>query len=402
MSIHSNFPVIIAGAGPVGLCLALALARAGIPIAVFEAEDALQGGLRGAAYHPPTLEWFHVWGILDEARRRGLEVRELRYWERATRECVARFDYALIANDAPFPFRLHCMQSELCKIIHSVIAKMPHVSVHFGHRLVDFTEHRSHIDATFATPNGIRTISGAFLCGADGAHSTVRKRLGVAFDGLSYVDRFLVINGDFAPENILPAMAPVNYIFDPDEWVIVLRLPGFVRIVFRVDERESDGEALEKAAVAARLARFLGASVPDVHREISIYKVHERLASAFRVGRVVLLGDAAHINNPTGGMGLNSGILDAATLANAFTRIHQGASTDEQLDAYAQIRRAKAECDVLPRAGENYRQMAARTASERAARNRDIRRAALDPTLARAHLLRFSMLDPKTATDATV
>ncbi|MBK9262320.1 MAG: FAD-dependent monooxygenase [Polyangiaceae bacterium] len=395
MPIDASSPVVIAGAGPVGLCLALALARAGIPVAVFEAEAALQTGLRGAAYHPPTLEWFHAWGILDEARRRGIEVRQLRYWERATRECVASFDYALIANDAPFPFRLHCMQGELCRIAYAALAGMPHASVHFSHRLVDITDHGTHIDATFEIPGGLRSIQGTFLCGADGAHSTTRKRLGVAFEGVSYVDRFLVINGDFAPESVLPGMAPVNYVFDPDEWVIVLQLPGFVRVVFRVDEKEVDADVISDAAVTARLERFLGAEVPNVRRECSIYKVHERLASAFRVGRVLLLGDAAHVNNPTGGMGLNGGILDAATLASALTRIHHGALAEVELDTYAQVRRATAERDVLPRAGENYRQMAARTASERAARNQAIRRAALDSTLARAHLLRFSMIEPK-------
>lgn len=395
MAMDARFPVVIAGAGPVGLCLALALARAGVPVAVFEAEDALQTGRRGAAYHPPTLEWFHTWGILDEARRRGVEVRQLRYWERATRECVASFDYALIADDAPFPFRLHCMQGELCRIAHAALAKIPHASVHFGHRLTDFTDHGTHVDAVFETRGGVRTIPGAYLCGADGAHSATRKGLGVDFEGVSYVDRFLVINGDFEPESVLPGMAPVNYIFDPDEWVIVLRLPGFIRVVFRVDEKEIDVDVLSESAITARLERFLGGRVPDVRRECTIYKVHERLASTFRVGRTLLLGDAAHVNNPTGGMGLNGGVLDAAALAGALIRIHEGALAEVELDRYARIRRATAERDVLPRAGENYRQMAVRAASERESRNQSIRRAALDPKLARAHLLRFSMIEPK-------
>lgn len=393
MPIDASAPVMIAGAGPVGLCLALALARAGLPVAVFEAEDALQTGLRGAAYHPPTLELFHAWGILDEARRRGLEVRQLRYWERATRECVASFDYALIAADTPFPFRLHCMQSELCRIARAALAELPHASVHLGHRLVDFMDRGTHVDAVFATRDGPRTISGAYLCGADGARSATRKRLGVAFEGVSYEDRFLVINGEFDLDGVLPGMAPVNYVFDPDEWVIVLRLPGFIRVVFRVDEHEDDAAVAADAAITARLARFFGRRVVHARRECTIYRVHERLASEFRVGRTVLLGDAAHVNNPTGGMGLNSGILDAAALAGALARAHAGASADAELDAFARLRRSAAQRGVLRRAAENYRQMAARAASERATRDHAIRRAALDPSLAREHLLRFSMID---------
>jgi len=160
MPFNASYPVVIAGGGPVGLCLALALARAEIPVAVFEAEDALQTGLRGAAYHPPTLEWFHTWGILDEARRRGVEVRQLRYWERATRECVASFDYALIANDAPFPFRLHCMQHELCRIAYAALEGMPNVSVHFGHKIGQFKDQGTHVEAVFPTCNCLSTIPG--------------------------------------------------------------------------------------------------------------------------------------------------------------------------------------------------------------------------------------------------
>jgi 3-(3-hydroxy-phenyl)propionate hydroxylase len=384
-------PVLIVGGGPVGMCLALALVTAGRRVELFEAEPALQSDLRGAAYHPPTLELFDAWGILDEVRRHGVEVRELCYWERRTRECVARFDYRLIEHDARFPFRLHCMQHVLCRIAAERLASSPLAKIHLGHRFVDLTQDADRVVARFATAAGELAVEGAYLCGADGAHSAVRKRLGLAFDGVSHEDRFLVLNGAFAIDDDLPRLAPVNYVFDPHEWVIVLRLPGFTRIVFRARPDEDESALRSPEGIAARLHGLVGHPVDYTLINSAIYRVHERVAGAFHSGRAAILGDAAHINNPAGGMALNAGLQDAADLARTFDAIDAGAGLDA-LAGYTTRRREHSAMAILARAGQNLADLRAQEDREREARNNAFRAMAADPALARQHLLRFSML----------
>ncbi|MCY1054789.1 FAD-dependent monooxygenase [Nannocystis sp. SCPEA4] len=384
-------PVLVVGGGPVGMCLALALVAQGRRVEVFEAEPRLQSDLRGAAYHPPTLELFEAWGILDEVRAAGVEVRELCYWERRTRECVARFDYRLIAGDARFPFRLHCMQHVLCRIAADRLAASPLARVHLGHRFVELQQEADHVVARFATAAGEREVVGAFLCGADGAHSAVRKRLELAFEGVSHEDRFLVLNGSFDIDADLPGLAPVNYVFDPDEWVILLKLPGFRRIVFRARPDEDEAALRSPVGVAARLHGLVGRPMAYSLINLAIYRVHERVAESFHRGRAAILGDAAHINNPAGGMALNAGLQDAADLARTIAAIDEGADP-ALLSGYTIRRREQSALPILARAGQNLAELRAQEAREREARNQAFRAAAADPALARLHLLRFSML----------
>jgi 3-(3-hydroxy-phenyl)propionate hydroxylase len=391
VAMTSERPILVIGGGPVGMCLALALVAAGRQVEVFEAEPQLQSDLRGAAYHPPTLELFERWGILDEVRAAGVEVRELCYWERSTRECVARFDYRLIANDARFPFRLHCMQHVLCGIAAARLARSPLARIHLGHRFVDLQQDELGVVARFSTATGEREVAGDFLCGADGAHSAVRKRLGLAFNGVSHEDRFLVLNGSFDIDRDLPGLAPINYVFDPDEWVILLQLPGFRRIVFRARPEETDEAMRSPAGVAARLRGLVGREVDYALISQAIYRVHERVAESFHCGRSVILGDAAHINNPAGGMALNAGLQDAADLARTIAAIDDGAEPASLAD-YTTRRREQAALPILARAGQNLADLRAQEARERDARNQAFRNAASDPALARLHLLRFSML----------
>lgn len=386
--------VLIVGAGPVGLSLALALARRGIAVRVFEAQAELSSEARASTLHPPTLEMLAEWGAAEAVIARGLRVNRLQYWERVTRKLVAEFDYALIADATPYPFRLQCPQSVLTLVLLPALEATGRAQVHFSHRLVGFDDCGDHVVAYVETPDGARHFHGDFLCGADGAHSTVRKQLGLSFEGMTYADRFLLIGTDYDFGAIFPGLGPVAYIFDPEEWVIVMQQRDGVRVIFRFHEHKREEAVLCDEAIEARFRR-LGATDPlPPIRSRSIYSVHRRIASAFRVGRVVLLGDAAHINNPTGGMGMNSGIHDAHALATRLARAFQpGSDWNALLDEYAAERRAAALDLVQQRSDHNARDMSAADAAYRAERNRRLRAWAADPTQARAFLLRASMLD---------
>lgn len=396
-------PVLIVGAGPVGLSLALALARRGIACEVFEAAPELSAEARASTFHPRTLEMLAEWGVADALLARGYRVRRLQYWERATRRLVAQFDYGAIAGDTPYPFRLQCPQSVYTRLILPVLAASPLVRVRMGHRLTALRGRGDGVEAVLETSDGIARVRGSFLCGADGARSTVRKELGLGFAGKTYEDRFLLVAStiDLAP--LFHDFGPVAYLFDPDEWVIVLQLPDVTRVVFRLKEGEDEEEARGEASVRARLARFLDASGGNGHRAAneavpayelrgtSIYKVHQRVADRFLAGQACILGDAAHINNPMGGMGMNSGIHDAYHLAPAIELALRHGDRSGLL-AWAAARESFAREDVQVTSDRNYRDMAAAQTADRDARNAGLSAIAADPALARAHLLRASML----------
>jgi 3-(3-hydroxy-phenyl)propionate hydroxylase len=371
------------------LSLARALTLKGVAVQVFEQLPELSPEARASTFHPPTLEMFAEWGVIDEVLALGHRVRILEYWERSTRERVARFDYALIANDTPYPFRLQLPQSQVTRLLLPHIQAAPLGAVHFRHTLTAIINRPSSVLATFETPQGSVTVEGAYLVGADGSRSTVRKLLGLSFEGLTYPDRFLLVPCAVELERVFPGLGPVNYIFDPEEWIILLHLPDVVRVVFQIRAGEDESEVLQPEAVHARLARLVGEAAFTV-KGASIYSVHQRVAEKFRVGRVLLAGDAAHINNPAGGMGMNSGIHDAHLLARALA-----SGTDELLDAYSRVRRAWAVEKVQRHTHEMYNALVVKDDAARLARNEQFRRLAEDPVRAREYLLRASMLEDR-------
>lgn len=386
-------PILIIGAGPVGLSLALALARRGVRVEVFEALPELSDEARASTFHPPTLEMFAEWEVIDAVLAQGHTVRSLEYWERATREHVARFDYALIANDTPYPFRLQLPQSRATRSLLPHIQQRPYARVHFNHRLMGITQTAGGVTAEFETPTGPLTVEGTYIIGADGSRSTVRKLLNLSFEGLTYPDRFLLVPCDVDLQPIFPGLGPVNYIFDPEEWIIILHLPEVVRVVFQIKPAEDEAEILRPDAVHARLRRLVGAQ-PFTIKGTSIYSVHQRVAETFRVGRVLLAGDAAHINNPAGGMGMNSGIHDAHKLAQALIEVLNGGA-DSALDDYARVRRTWAVERVQRHTHETYSAMVVKDEARRLARNARFRALAADPRAAREYLLQASMLDER-------
>ncbi len=389
---NPNLPVLIVGAGPVGLCLALALNRLGVPCHVFEALPELSTEARASTFHPATLEMFAAWGVIEPVLAAGHRVDRLMYWERETLQCLGEFRYELIANDTPYPFRLQLPQCELTRLVKPIIEAVAPGTVHMAHTLSGFRQADGQVEATFTTPHGEVTWRGAYLCACDGARSTVRKQLNLRFDGLTYPDRFLLAATDLDFRPWFPALGPVNYIFDPNEWVIILHLPEVVRVVFQAGPQEDETVITQPSAVRARIDRFLGREAPYTIHKVSLYSVHQRVAETLRVGRVLLAGDAAHINNPAGGLGMNSGLHDAHHLAHALHAIWQGAA-ETVLDDYAQTRRQVAQTFIHQHTAENYAAMVVRDPVERQRRNAHYRALAADPAQARAFLLKAAMLE---------
>ncbi|MCY4629724.1 MAG: NAD(P)/FAD-dependent oxidoreductase [bacterium] len=387
--------VIVVGAGPVGCVAAAVLARRGVHVTLLEAEPALPRQLRASTFHPATLDLLAELDVTGELIGRGLIARHFAYRDRRA-GVVAGFDLGLLADVTAHPYRLQCEQFKLCEILLERLGASPAVTVRFGHRVSGAADRGDHATVTLADGS----VHGAdFVLAADGASSAVRKSLGLAFEGMTYEDRYLVVSTphDFAED--LDDLSYVNYISDPDEWLVLLRTVGLWRALFPVGAGESDAEALSEASVQRRLGGI--AALPGgyevAHR--TIYRVHQRVAPTFRAGRVLLAGDAAHINNPLGGMGMNGGIHDAFLLAHALGAVCAGVTSADRLSAAAECRRRLA-VDYLGRhTHRNARSLAAPDGAARRRALAEMAATAADPGTAREYLLDASMLRARWAMD---
>jgi len=393
----SAAPVLIAGGGPVGMIAALALTRQGLDVEVFEAEQGVNDNPRAATTHAATLELLDALGLVDEVIHRGLIEPKFRVWDRAKRELIAEFDFGILKHDTRYPFVVQCEQHKLANIVLGRLRQSHRARIHFSSRLVGFEQVGGRIEADFATPSGTRRIRGSWLIGCDGGRSTVRKALDIAFEGYTHPERFLILTTPYSFDAIY-AQCSRNYFADAEEWCALFKVSGddgkgLWRLLFPTCPDETDAQALEDQAVQRRLQNFFpkAGDYPVIHR--NIYNVHQRVAAAFRKGRVFLAGDAAHVNNPLGGLGLNFGIHDAAELADLLGRVTRREAPDESLDDYDRRRRPLNIEYVQQQTIANKKRLEERDPQMRERNNAALRAIAANPAAHRAYLLRASLLD---------
>jgi 3-(3-hydroxy-phenyl)propionate hydroxylase len=388
--------VLISGGGPVGMLCALLLGRRGLPVRVFDINPCIQEDPRAATTHPATLEVLASAGLTDDMARVGLIAPIFQFWDRPSGEKVAEFDHALLKDDTPFPYVNQCEQFKTAALTLERLVTMPNVEVLFSHEVTDVRQTADDITVTVRGPNGESTHTGAYLIGADGGRSTVRKACGIAFDGFTWPERFIVLTTtfDFQAER---GYCPRSYFADPDEWCNCFKVsangpPGLWRTVFPTDPALSDEALMSDEAVQARLQKFFPATRPYeiVHR--NLYVTHQRVAASFRAGRALLAGDAAHVNNPIGGMGLNGGIQDAANLAAKLGDVLCDGASTRLLDLYDLQRRTVAVEFVQEQTIANKRRLEARDPQTRAQNLAELRAISADPVRARQFLLRTSMI----------
>src|SRR4029079_17051917 len=197
------------------------------------------------------------------------------------------------------------------------------------------------VTVTATTSSGPVEIKGRYVMAADGARSAGRRELGGEFEGFTYAELFLIASTDYPFEKTLTDIAYVNYIADPLEWLVLLRVPGLWRGLGPAPDNSDKEQLLSDEHLQDMLQRVVRRSEPYTIAHRSIYHVHQRVAKSFRHGRVVLAGDAAHVNNPLGGMGMNGGMQDAFNLADKFKDIWAGGD-DRTLDRYDRQRRTVA------------------------------------------------------------
>jgi 3-(3-hydroxy-phenyl)propionate hydroxylase len=393
----SSLPILIAGGGPVGVIAALALARQGVPVQVFEAEDRVDDAPRAATTHAATLEMLAELGLVDEVIGRGLIAPKFSIWDRASGEVIAAFDFGLLKDDTRYPFAVQCEQHKLNNMTIARLRTFAHAKYEFASRVRAVRQFDDRVELEVDTPAGSRRIAGAYAIGADGGRSTVRKALDIAFEGYTHPERFLVLTTPFDFAATYGGCLR-NYFSDPDEWCALFKVAGddgngLWRVVFPTRADETEAAVFDDAAVQDRLQRFFPkrGAYPVVHR--NLYHVHQRVAASFRKGRVFLAGDAAHVNNPLGGLGLNFGIHDAVELAHLIGRVMRGEDAPDSLDFYDRFRRPLNVEYVQQQTIANKKRLEEKDPAVRAATSAALRATAADPAAHRAYLLRASLIE---------
>jgi 3-(3-hydroxy-phenyl)propionate hydroxylase len=394
---HSD-RVVIVGAGPVGMVCALALNRRGVPVTVLEQEPAPVTDQRAASLHPTTLEMLDELGVMAKIRPLGLVSTAYRFHDRPSYSVVAEFDLGLMRDEFRFPFVLQYEQYKLTASIADEYAGAGDFDVRFSHRLTGLTQSDDGVDIAYEAPHGLRRMPAAYVIGCDGGRSTVRQLAGIAFDGFTYPERFIKIATSFDFATVNRNLVFRNFFSDPTEWCNLFKVRGerpggLWRAIFPISADEDDAAALSPHRIEARLQKFFHKPGRYEVEYVNVYGVHQRVAAAFRKGRVLLAGDAAHVNNPIGGMGMNGGIHDGVNLAEKLSRVIHGEAGDELLDRYDRQRRHAAVKYVQAQTIANKRLMEERDPAVRKANFDELRRTAEDPETARSYMRRASLLD---------
>jgi 3-(3-hydroxy-phenyl)propionate hydroxylase len=379
--------VLIAGAGPVGLVAAAHLARGGVPVTVFEAGPNLSEESRASTFHPPTLDMLHALGAAEPMIAQGLKAPTFQYRSKK-HGVLARFDFAAIADATRHPYRLQCEQSKLTRILHDRMRGHPNFDMRFDSQVVDVRQDTSGVEITIDGNGKSERHRGRYLIGADGASSKVRRAAGIAFGGFTWPDRLLVVSTPFDFNSVIPDLSSVSYVADPERWHFLLQIPGLWRVMFLVNEEASD----ERVQTQEFAQSLMAGVVPGMTRyeidHITLYKVHQRVAKTFREGRVFLVGDAAHINNPLGGMGMNGGIHDAVNLAARLAAVWHNEAADAELDRFDKQRRLVTLEYIQKYTIQNKKNLE----SSGEEFGQTLRTIAGDPARTREYLLRTSMI----------
>jgi 3-(3-hydroxy-phenyl)propionate hydroxylase len=386
--------VCIVGAGPVGVVAAIACARKGMHVTLFEAEREIDHSPRAATTHPSTLEMLAELGLLEEFQSVGLVARYFQFWDGATKALVAEFDHQVLRDETPYPFVVQTEQHKLSELGLRRLSAMPNVELRLGTSVTDLAQDAR--GARVTTQDAERHVFD-YMIGCDGGRSTVRKCLDIEFEGYTWPERFLVLTTLFDFQTAL-GCCPRSYISDPEEWTNLFKvmgddLKGRWRAVFPAWENETDEEAFSQAAVSRRLRKVHQDHPMDLVAHRNIYRVHQRVAKSFRKGRVFLAGDAAHVNNPVGGLGLNCGIHDAIELAETLHQVASGQGGEGLLDRYERRRRTVNIEFVQQQTVANKKRLEERDPRVRQAHFNELRRTVADPALHKRFLMRTSLIE---------
>lgn len=383
--------VAISGGGPVGLCLALLLARKGVAVRVFEASPELSEDLRASTFHPPTLDMLDSIGIADTLVDQGLVCP---HWQVRMHPSGNRavFDLSVLNDHTGHPYRLQCEQWKLSRALLAALSQEANAQVHFGTEICTVTQDETGVTLVMTGPEGRIEHRARLGVGADGARSAVRAAMGLSLEGETFPETTILATTTFPFEDHMEGLSNVSYCWKEGGNFSLLKVPGRWRVSIYPREDLSVEQQLEPEAIQRSLQEIVARDAEYEVRESRAYRIHQRIAPTYVKGRLALAGDAAHLNSPAGGMGLNGGLHDAFELSETLAAILDGASLD-LLDRYDRRRRPIAADQILEQAGQNRARMRTKDPQRRQEIMDDLQAITRDPARLKAHLLRSSMID---------
>jgi 3-(3-hydroxy-phenyl)propionate hydroxylase len=388
----SKFPVIVAGAGPVGMVAAADLVRQGIPVLVLEKNDQLSSESRASTFHPPTLDMLDDLGFAKALISQGLKAPTVQY-SSSQDGLLGTFDFGAISDLVRHPFRLQAEQFKLTRIILEGLSGNPLFTIAFGAEVKSVEQTGDSVRLAVSEGGREKTYECSWLIGADGANSIVRRSQNMEFEGFTWPERLLVMTTPVDFTALRPGVSSVSYVADPVRWYFLLQILGAWRVMMPVAAEVSDADAVSEAYVTSSIRRVVPSEIDCPILHTTLYRVHQRVATHFRHGRSFLAGDAAHINNPLGGMGMNGGIHDALNLTSKLGPVIGGTADERILEDYELQRRTVTMQAIQGDTIRNKKNLEAKDEADRTRFRDEIRAAAADPDKGRQLLRRIAMLD---------
>lgn len=382
--------VIVVGAGPVGTVAALALANAGVDVVVCEAGPTCAQDLRASTFHPPTLDMLDSLGVAQEIIELGLKAPKYHFRERETGEFI-EFDLAELEGELRFPYRVQCEQHVMAGLLADKLQEHDRAEVLFNSRAVSFVQEDDYVTVAVEKPFEVEEIRARYVIAADGGNSIIRKWLKVKFDGFTYPEKFVCLSTKTELADYIENLVYVNYVADPKEWLVLLRVPSVWRILLPASEDQSDESLLSDESRDEIFARLIGEANIETHHR-TIYRVHQRVAQRFNHHRIFLAGDSAHLNNPLGGFGMNSGIHDAWNIQEKIVHCLRHGHDAALFDVFDRQRRTVTHDFIQAQTQHNKELLEHGAAEGHARRFAEMRATSADDTLRREFLLRQSMV----------
>lgn len=344
--------VIVVGAGPTGLITALGLARSGVEVTVIEREPAIVNSPRAMVYHWSVLAGLDRLGILQDAEKLGFRKQDYCYLVFGTREKI-EWSLSDLEPHTPYAYNLHLGQNKLAEVALSHLLRLPNAQVVWNTKIVGLQQDKHSVTLTAEQDGQQRTFTADRVVAADGARSAVRELLDIDFEGTTWPERFVATNIRYDFEQ--HGYARSTLMIDAKYGAIIAKIDdtGLWRCTY------CESADLPEEKVLERMPDFFKVILPGVTNyelvQYSPYRMHQRVAQRLRDGRVILAGDAAHATNPTGGLGLTSGLFDAYALYPTLTAVMRGDANESVLDHWAEERKEKFLKIASPQASENKR-----------------------------------------------
>ena len=346
-------PILIAGAGPVGLFCAVMLVRAGVPVIVLEQNDDLAQDMRASTFHPATLDLLTPYGLDQPLVSRGSITPRWQYLVHGTGQ-QAIFDLDVISDLTAHPYRLQCEQFHFTELALEYLHEQAGFEIRFGHAVTSCRQDEHRVEVMVDHDGEQYVLKSPWLIAADGGSSGVRKSLGLSFEGSIFPKTSITLVINVPLEQDYPELQGVNYVWTDSGHYSLMQIRDLWRFTYSPGAGQTVAEALDDQSVQAALQSVFPRSEPYRLLQKNHYTLHQRSLERFREGRVLFAGDSAHLNSPAGGMGMNGGMHDARCLVDHMLPVLEGGDA-ALLDRYSRRRLTIAREEVQRLSARNYR-----------------------------------------------